>query len=74
MFKNSNYSIILNDKRLNLKDKGLYILLCEISDSLTLSVKSITEINKDGRDSVRNSLSKLKDFEYIKREKARAAK
>lgn len=62
-------NIIINDKKLSLKAKGLFSYLYSKPDGWNFSSERIALENSDGRDSIRQALRELEDNGYLERKK-----
>ncbi len=62
-------NIVLRDKTLTMKDKGLWGYLQSKPDGWEFSAERIAEECSDGRDSIRNGLISLEDAGYLTRKK-----
>lgn len=75
--KNDNYTVISNvvlkDKALSLRAKGLLTLMLSYPDDWVFSVKQLVSTSKDGKDSVSAAIKELSDHGYIKMDKKRDA-
>ena len=75
VIKSKDYTTICNrifkDRRLSLKAKGLLAMLLSFSDSWKLSIKGLEVILKEGRTSIRSTMSELIETGYIEREQVR---
>ena len=58
---------IINDDRISLKAKGVYLFLISKPENWSFSVERIAKQNKDGEDSVKTALKELEKFGYLKR-------
>jgi len=74
--KNTNYTvisnIILRDKRLSLKAKGLMVTILGLPDNWDFTIAGISTILKEGRESIANAVSELIEYGYCTRTNARA--
>ena len=70
MFKDSKYSEVLKDKRLSLKDKSVYITLCEMESETYLTTKLLTDINTNSKGSVNGAIAVLQKFQYLTRQRS----
>lgn len=72
--KNENYTIMANyhlkEKGLSLKAKGLLSLMLSLPKDWDYSINGLSNLSKDGKDSVMSALSELEDFGYIVRTKS----
>lgn len=72
--KSKEYTFISNNhllnKELSLKAKGILTLMLSLPDTWDFSIASLTELSRDGRDSVMVALQELESFNYLKRTKA----
>lgn len=59
---------IVQDPSLSLKAKGVYSLLLSLPDNWEFSVKSLTKLAKDGKDSIASALRELEVACLLKRE------
>lgn len=64
-------NILVNDKSLSLKAKGIMLYILSKPDDWKVYIKEITKNNKDGIDSVRSGINELLLLKYIQREKRR---
>ena len=64
-------NILVNDKNLSLKAKGIMLYILSKPDDWKVYIKEITKNNKDGIDSVRSGINELLLLKYIQREKRR---
>ena len=75
VIKSKDYTTICNrifkDRRLSLKAKGLLAMLLSFSDSWNLSIKGLIAILKEGRTSIRSTMSELIEFGYVERQQIR---
>jgi len=71
--KTGNFTIvsntILRDSTISFKAKGLFCYMFSMSEDWNFTIKSIATQQKDGYDSISNSLKELKEFGYIEYEK-----
>lgn len=58
---------IINDDRLSLKAKGLFLYLCSKPDGWNFSADRIKSETKDGEDSILSALKELENFGLLKR-------
>lgn len=74
--KNTNYTVISNivlrDKRLSLKAKGLMVTILGLPDNWDFTIAGISTILKEGRESIANAVSELIEFGYCVRTNERA--
>ena len=72
--KNENYTIMANyhlkEKGLSLKAKGLLSLMLSLPKDWDYSINGLSNLSKDGKDSVMSALSELEDFGYLVRTKS----
>lgn len=77
VIKSKDYTTICNrifkDRRLSLKAKGLLAMLLSFSDSWNLTIKGLEVILKEGRTSIRSTMSELIEFGYVERQQIRKA-
>lgn len=70
-----NYTVIDNtvfkDTRLSLKDKGLFCQMISLPDNWNFSIKGITALCDDGKDSIRAGMENLEKYGYLTRKQAR---
>ena len=59
---------IVQDPSLSLKAKGVYSLLLSLPDNWEFSVKALTKLARDGKDSIASALRELEDACLLKRE------
>lgn len=75
--KNKNYTTMSNyhlkDKNLSLKAKGLLSMILSLPDSWHYSVRGLSSICKEGKDSIARILRELEECGYVYRQQARAA-
>jgi len=75
VIKSKDYTTICNrifkDRRLSLKAKGLLAMLLSFSDNWNLSIKGLEIILKEGRTSIRSTMSELIETGYVEREQIR---
>lgn len=75
VIKSKDYTTICNrifkDRRLSLKAKGLLAMLLSFSDSWNLTIKGLEVILKEGRTSIRSTMSELIEFGYVERQQIR---
>jgi len=75
VIKSKDYTTICNrifkDRRLSLKAKGLLAMLLSFSDSWNLTIKGLEVILKEGRTSIRSTMSELIENGYVEREQIR---
>lgn len=64
----------LKEKDMTLKSKGLLSIMLSLPDNWDYSVLGLTQLSKDGKDSVMSSLEELQRFGYVKIESIRNAK
>lgn len=73
--KNANYTTMSNyhlrDKTLSLKGKGLQSMLLSLPDQWRYSVKGLSEICLEGRDSINAALRELEQHGYLIRKQRR---
>jgi hypothetical protein len=60
-------NIIINDKTISLKAKGIYLFLISKPDNWVFSVDRIASQNSDGENSVRTALKELETKRFLKR-------
>lgn len=69
--KSGDFTRISNDifreKSMSLKAKGLLSLMLSLPDDWDYSIKGLTGLSTDGKDSVMKALSELEHFGYLKR-------
>ena len=58
---------IINDDRISLKAKGLYLYLISKPDNWSFSVDRIAKESRDGEDSVKSAIRELESFGYLHR-------
>ena len=56
---------ILKDKRMNMRDRGLYATLCSLPDGWELSVRGLAAILPEGKASITSSLNSLESAGYL---------
>ena len=70
-----NFTVIDNtifkDTRLSLKDKGLFCQMISLPDNWNFSIKGITALCDDGKDSIRAGMENLEKYGYLTRKQAR---
>jgi predicted transcriptional regulator len=75
VIKSKDYTTICNrifkDRRLSLKAKGFLAMLLSFSDSWNLTIKGLEVILKEGRTSIRSTMSELIEFGYVERQQIR---
>lgn len=75
VIKSKDYTTICNrifkDRRLSLKAKGLLAMLLSFSDNWNLTIKGLEVILKEGRTSIRSTMSELIEFGYVERQQIR---
>jgi hypothetical protein len=75
VIKSKDYTTICNrifkDRRLSLKAKGLLAMLLSFSDNWNLSIKGLEAILKEGRTSLRSTMSELIELGYVERQQIR---
>ena len=75
VIKSKDYTTICNrifkDRRLSLKAKGLLAMLLSFSDNWNLSIKGLEIILKEGRTSIRSTMSELIETGYVERQQIR---
>lgn len=75
--KNKNYTTMSNyhlkDKNLSLKAKGLLSMILSLPDSWHYSVRGLSSICKEGKDSIAKTLRELEKCGYVYRQQARDA-
>jgi len=75
VIKSKDYTTICNrifkDRRLSLKAKGLLAMLLSFSDSWNLTIKGLEVILKEGRTSIRSTMSELIETGYVERQQIR---
>lgn len=59
----SNYH--LRDKNLSIKAKGLLSLMLSLPKEWDYSINGLVTLSKDGRESIKSTLSELKDAQYL---------
>lgn len=73
--KNTNYTVISNvilrDKRLSLKAKGLLITVLGLPDDWDFTIRGIVTTLKEGRDSITAAIAELVEFNYCSRTEER---
>jgi DnaD/phage-associated family protein len=71
--KNKNYTTINNylirDKNLNLKDKGMMVVLLSLPDGWDFSVMGLEVICKEARNTINSILNNLQEHGYLERTK-----
>lgn len=76
--KKNDYTMINNylikDKNLQLKDKGLLLVLLSLPDNWDFSVVGLEKICKETKDTINGILNNLQKYNYLKREKKRDGK
>lgn len=65
---------ILKDKALKLRERGMLVTLLSLPDNWQLSIKGLTKILIDGRDSIQACLKILEEKGYLVRIQERKAK
>ena len=60
-------SNILRDENLSIRDRGLLCTLFSLPDNWEFSIKGLTKILPDGKDTIRASLQRLEKLGYLKR-------
>lgn len=72
----SNFTMISNsilrDKELAMKDRGVLCTLISLPDGWKFSEAGLVAIGPDGKESIKNSIRRLEQLGYIKRNKERA--
>jgi len=63
------YEKIATDKNISLKGKGLFLTMTSLPKGFKFSIKSLSEVNKEGEKSIRNTLNELIRNGYITRSK-----
>lgn len=67
--KNENYTVMSNyhfkERGMSLKAKGLLSLMLSLPKDWDYSVNGLSNLSKDGKDSVMSALSELEDFGYL---------
>lgn len=70
-YVDSHYSQIpnayLRDGRLSLKARGLLALLMSHKEGWSLSIQSLVDQNKEGRDAIRSAIEELETLGYLER-------
>ena len=78
VIKSKDYTTICNrifkDKRLSLKAKGLLTMLLSLSDHWDLSINGLYAILKEGKVSIRSTLTELIKYGYVVRERVKDKK
>lgn len=73
--KNRDYCTInntaLRDNRLSLKAKGLLVTMLSLPDDWDYSIKGLSKILKEGKDSIRSAIVELETFGYVSREQTK---
>lgn len=64
-------NIILKDRTVSIKDRGMFCLLCSLPDDWNFSINGIRAIVPDGTDSIRASIKSLEEHGYLTRTKTR---
>lgn len=76
--KTKDYTVMCNhhfrNKNLSLRAKGLLSLMLSLPDNWNYTIKGLTALSKDGRDSVISALKELEKEKYIIRRRLRNAK
>lgn len=76
--KKNDYTMINNylikDKNLQLKDKGMLLVLLSLPNDWDFSVAGLEKICKETKDTINGILNNLQKYNYLKREKKRDAK
>lgn len=76
--KTKDYTVMCNhhfkNKKLSLRAKGLLSLMLSLPDDWNYTIKGLTALSKDGRDSVIAALKELEKEKYIIRRRLRNAK
>jgi len=62
---------IFKDRRLHLKDTGLLCLMLSLPDNWSFSIKGLSSLCPDGKDSVRAGIENLERYGYLTRKQAR---
>jgi hypothetical protein len=69
--KTANYTVMSNthfkERGLSLKAKGLLSLMLSLPDNWDYSVRGLTTLSKDGKDSVMSALAELENYRYLVR-------
>lgn len=63
----------LRDGRITLKARGLLALLMSHNPGWSVSINSLIEQNREGRDSLKAAVAELEAYGYLKRDQAREA-
>jgi len=75
--KNKNYTVMSNyhlrDENINLKSKGLLSIMLSLPDEWDYSIKGLSKITGEGRDSIRACLTQLERAGYLVRRQIRAS-
>lgn len=73
--KQKNYTVLANlilfDKTLSFKAKGLLATMLACSDKWDFTLKGLSKLSDDGIESVRTGLKELEKHKYLKRERIR---
>lgn len=76
--KTKDYTIMCNhhfkNRNLSLRAKGLLSLMLSLPDAWNYTIKGLTALSKDGRDSVISALKELEKEKYIIRRRLRNEK
>ncbi len=62
---------IFKDRRLHLKDTGLLCLMLSLPDNWSFSIKGLSSLCPDGKDSIRAGIENLERYGYLTRKQAR---
>ena len=62
-------NMILRDRRVSLKGRGLFTTLCSLPDNWSFSEEGLAKTLRDGKDSVHSALEELEMLGYVKRYK-----
>lgn len=62
-------NVILKDKRLSLKAKGLFIQMLSLPENWALNAKGMAQLNKDGEKAILTAFKELEEYGYLVRTK-----
>lgn len=62
-------NVILKDKRLSLKAKGLFIQMLSLPKGWALNAKGMAQLNKDGEKAILTAFKELEEYGYLVRAK-----
>lgn len=70
--KTKNYTVMSNhhfkERGLSLKAKGLLSLMLSLPDDWNYSIRGLTKLSRDGKDSVMSALQELEKYGYLNRQ------